>query len=101
MRQCGRNGFSLSDLLSGRAYLGGKWQKFTLSPQLRRQVLEMFAGVIWTRGAKEKAYRLEGVKDCGILRRVIINTYKGKYIPEYVAGQDYTAEIRFIQRLAK
>lgn len=101
MRQCGRNGFSLYDFLSGHACLGGKWQKFTLSPNLRAQVLEMFAGVVWSRRAKENSYKLELMRNYGILDRLVINVYDGKYIPEYVAGQNYTAEIRYIQDLAR
>ena len=105
-RALGNNGgarpvFTLSDFLSGRAYLNGKFAGFTLSDSLRDDVLQIFAGVIWKRGAAEKAHRLATVENCGILRRVWIVKDGGEYSAEYCAGQDYTAEIRFIQKLMK
>lgn len=93
--------FTMHDYLSGRAIIGGRWQSFTLSDELADKVRGMFAGAIWSRGADEKAWRIDRAENCGIFRRVMIEKRKGVYYASYCAGQDYTAEVRFIQRLCR
>lgn len=66
---------------------------------LRDKVLQMFAGIIWDRGASGKACKLENVENVGIFRRLWIEKIDGEYMATYCAGQDYTGEIRFIQKL--
>lgn len=59
----------------------------------------MFAGIVWDRGATGKAWKLEDVENVGIFRRLWIEKRDNEYITSYCAGQDYTGEIRFIQKL--
>lgn len=53
----------------------------------------------YTRGAAGKAWKLKSVHNCGILRRVAIRQDRNEFRAEYCAGQDYTAEIRLIQKI--
>lgn len=99
LKKSGANCFTLSDYLNKRLYIGGQWCNIELSAALCDEILRLFAGVIWKRGAAGKAWKLESVRNCGILRRVAIWEYRGEYRAEYCAGQDYTAEIRIIQKI--
>lgn len=99
LKKSGANFFTLSDYLSGRLYLGGGLCNIKLSDKLRDEILQIFAGAIWERGAAGKAWKLKRLQNCGILRRVAIYKRFGEYRAEYCAGQDYTAEIRLIQKI--
>lgn len=97
----GKHQFNLNEFNARRTMLNGKYQSFKLSYELRDELLQLFASAIWERGAASKAWKLENVTPCGILRRVWIerrkNGRKYEYNSTYCAGQDYISEIRFIQ----
>lgn len=104
MRGAQRNTFTLYEMLDDKFY--ENWKRFKVTDELRDQLLGMFASAIWERGASGKTWKLERIKNCGILRRVMIDkrhdrkTGKIYYHAYYCAGQDYPSEIRFIQQLA-
>lgn len=103
MKACGARSFSLYEFLEKRFYSNGK--SFKVTDELHTKLLNMFASALWERGAEKKAYKLERVGICGILRRVCIDMYRSnktkklEFRPHYCAGQDYPSEIRFIQRM--
>ena len=99
LKKSGQNYYTLSDYLSGRIYMGDGWCNIILSDPLQDKTLQIFAGAIWERGAAGKAWKLKSVQNCGILQRVAIRYAKNEYRAEYCAGQDYTAEIRLIQKI--
>lgn len=87
--------FTLEDFRSGRIYRSGKgWIKFTLSEEATNEYVRGITGVIWSKVNDERMYRVRHANSMGILRRL---WFDGKRF-EYCAGQDYTGEIRFIQR---
>ena len=92
-----RNEYNYDYYLRGTCWIKGRNYKITMSDELRNKVLNLFASAIWERGAASKAWKLENVKSCGILRRVMISKYNGKFYASYCAGQDYPSEIKFIQ----
>lgn len=68
--------------------------RFTLPEEVMDEFARGIAGVIWSKVTEDRVYRVMYAKDMGILRRL---WFDGKRY-EYCAGQDYTGEIRFIQR---
>lgn len=70
-----------------------KYLKFSVSDEVAAEFYNGIASVLYKRPKAWQAERLKYYTD-GIASRL---WYNGKYF-EYCAGQDYTAEIRFIQR---
>lgn len=73
------------------------WVHFTLPIEVRVNAYKMFANVVWSRKADEKAYLLNRYKGNahGILKGLTINL--SRWRGEYGAGQDYPSEIKVIQ----
>lgn len=95
------NQFSLSEFLNGQIYTRKGWARFELSEDLKEKCLSMFASAIYERGAEMRKRDLLNLQDCGILRRVMIEQDLGNFRGSYCAGQDHTAEIRYIQCLVR
>lgn len=87
--------FTLEDFRSGRIYASGRgWIKFELSESAQDEYVRGITGEIWSKVNDERLDRVRHAKSMGILRRL---WFDGKRF-QYCAGQDYTGEIRFIQR---
>lgn len=102
LRQISGRYFTLGEFMSKRFYHKTHgWSKFEFSDaNVERAVSEMFAGVVWSRGAKDKAWRIRTYQGrrWGIFDRLWI-TKSGR--AEYCAGQDYESEIRTLQTLLR
>ena len=95
MRANGIRQFTLEDFISGRCFSKRHgWMNFQLSEEAENEYVRGITGVIWAKVTDERMYRVRHAKSMGILRRLWFN---GKQY-EYCAGQDYTGEIRFIQK---
>ena len=87
--------FTLEDFISRQCFNPRHgWIKFKLSKEAENEYIRGITGVIWAKVTDERMYRVRNAKSMGILRRLWFN---GKRY-EYCAGQDYPAEIRFIQK---
>lgn len=99
--------FSLSDYLSRGVYCykTNVWIHFTISEEVAEEICGLFAnGFCETKAAKEKYARLipRVAKNCRIFRNLIIEKgSNGKFRPHYCAGQDYPAEVRYVQHLIR
>lgn len=95
MRANGIRQFTLRDFRSGRLYSTRHgWINFKLSEQAKGEFVQGIAGVIWSKVTDERIRKVRHAREMGILRRL---WFDGERY-EYCAGQDYTSEIRFIQR---
>lgn len=100
LRMSVTNRISMYDILTERANIKGcGWTKISLAESLKREIYALFASAIYTNADRAEvcAKRLRYVRPCGILERLYID----KTGAHYCAGQDYTGEIRFIQRLVR
>lgn len=87
--------FTLADFRRGQLYSTRHgWFNFKLSEQAEDEFVQGITGVIWSKVTDERIYKVRHAREMGILRRL---WFDGKRY-EYCAGQDYTGEIRFIQR---
>ena len=95
MRANGIRQFTLEDFISGRCFSKKHgWMNFQLSESATNEYIRGITGVIWAKVTDERICRVRNAKSMGILRRL---WFDGKRY-EYCAGQDYTGEIRFIQK---
>ena len=81
---------SLSDYKTKRFYhkkLG--WISFKLSKSAEDEFLQGFAKFL-----NVKKWQLQNCSNCGLLGRLTFN----KYGFQYVAGQDYTSEMRYLRK---
>ena len=83
--------YSLYTFLSGR-YCHKKtgWGTLKLSDELKQKVYSLFASVVGD-------FNLN-VNNCGLFERLIITKRLNCY---YIAGQEYTSELRYLKRLLK
>ena len=85
--------YSLSTFLSCRIYHIKKgWIKVELSKDLNEQINNLFSNFLNRDITKQ-------INNFGIFERLIISKRTLKV--EYIAGQDYTSELRFIRGLIK
>ena len=87
--------FSLNTLRSGRmCHKKHSWVRFKLSSQLKREVEDLFKGVIGN-------IYLYGGSSVGLFDRLIIGLRDNKVYCQYIAGQHYPSELRYLKGLLK
>ena len=76
--------------------------KFRLPEEEKDKAYEMFASAVYSNG-KANAYKLwqYGGRSYGILERLTIICKSYGFRGDYCAGQDYTSEIRTIQKIIR
>ncbi len=83
--------FSLYTFLSERYYHNKTgWGKLKLSDELKKEVYNLFSSVV----GDFNIY----VSTCGMFERLIISK---RFNCEYIAGQDYPSEIRYLKKLLR
>lgn len=88
---------TLADMLSERAYHPKHgWINFKLAESARAEFFKGITSVIWAKPTPERVERVASAIPCGLYGRLWYDVRYDKY--EYCAGQDYTGEIRYIQR---
>jgi hypothetical protein len=84
--------FSLNTLLSGQYYHNKTgWGKLKVSEQLEQEVYTLFNSFL-----NININRF--ASDCGLFNRLKIEK---DFKVRYIAGQDYSSEIRYLKRLLK
>lgn len=98
------NELTYSEFVCGRAVFKNSkgfatWGAFELDEKARKEFAEGIAKVLWARPDESKVravLRYYG-RDYGIFRRLWYSKRYKRF--EYCAGQDYTGEIRTLQKL--
>lgn len=89
--------FSFDNMLSKRFYHKIKGHNnFILSEQVETEILNLFSDFL---GIYINKDNIKNLKSCGIYERLIINKRTLKV--EYIAGQEYITELRYIKKLIK
>lgn len=90
---------SLNELNSKRIYLKNRgFCNFELNEEEKEKAYKLIAKAIYSKNQDSHIYHISTARNYGIFDRLRINKrLKG----EYIAGQDYIAEIRTIQYLIR
>lgn len=90
---------SLNELNSNRIYLKNRgFCNFELNEEEKEKAYKIIAKAIYSKNPDSHIYHISTARNYGIFDRLRINK---RLFGEYVAGQDYIAEIRTIQSLIR
>lgn len=104
MRQKYYEFLSVLDVISGSYYHKHGWyQPFTLTDEALREFTDGICGALNMKD-KDRVFeniRFGIVENCGILKRIGVELYRGKLHYTYTAGQDYPSEARCVRKLLR
>lgn len=97
--QAAYNTISLNELNSNRIYLKNRgFCNFELNEEEKEKAYKIISKAIYSKNPDSHIYHISTARNYGIFDRLRINK---RLFGEYVAGQDYIAEIRTIQSLIR